>query len=76
MKEEQYQRAENAGYGAPGDAAYVASHTAGDVTPDYRVGRLRRFVNCTGKIRSPFHHDAKSLRIVNTAPKRRLWVLL
>jgi hypothetical protein len=32
MKEEQYRRAENPAYSAPGDAAYVASHTAGVVT--------------------------------------------
>jgi len=32
MKEEQYRRTENAAYSAPGDAAYVASHTAGGVT--------------------------------------------
>src|ERR1700756_1979866 len=32
MKEEQYRRAEYVENGAPGDAAYVASHTAGVVT--------------------------------------------
>jgi ElaB/YqjD/DUF883 family membrane-anchored ribosome-binding protein len=32
MKEEQNRRGENAAYSAPGDAAYVASHTAGVVT--------------------------------------------
>src|SRR5258708_23017649 len=32
MKEEQNRRAENAAYSAPGDAAYVASHTTGVVT--------------------------------------------
>ncbi|HET9378730.1 MAG TPA: hypothetical protein VFO40_27410 [Chthoniobacterales bacterium] len=32
MKEEQIRRAENAAYSAPGDAAYVASHTAEVVT--------------------------------------------
>jgi hypothetical protein len=32
MKEEQNRRAENAAYSAPGDTAYVASHTAGGVT--------------------------------------------
>ena len=32
MKEELDQRAENAAYRAPGEAAYVASHTAGVVT--------------------------------------------
>lgn len=32
MKEEQYRRAENPAYSAPGDAAYVASPTAGIVT--------------------------------------------
>jgi hypothetical protein len=32
MKEEQNRRAENAAYSAPGDAAYVASYTAGVVT--------------------------------------------
>jgi hypothetical protein len=32
MKEEQNRRAANAVYSAPGDAAYVASHTAGVLT--------------------------------------------
>jgi ElaB/YqjD/DUF883 family membrane-anchored ribosome-binding protein len=40
MKEEQNRRAENAVYSAPGDAAYVASHTAGVVTKRISWGAI------------------------------------